>query len=182
MGEAETLRAGQKESPPGREEVPHDGGDHQALDRLFVEARRELAADVEEVVKLEHLDREGAVDAVQLVVHQPVLDWRRRAGRQALQEAPLLAAERGALGARTQTDESDDPPGLAHRAHEGEPELHESGLRCPGRERPVGDLVESNVLWGPGRETTRRAKSKPPVGLPHVESSPRHLQLAHHDE
>jgi hypothetical protein len=69
------------------------GRDDEALDRLFLEPPGELATDVEEIVELEHLDRQLLIrPAAARRWTRRFLDGARGAGRHAAQEAALLGA------------------------------------------------------------------------------------------
>jgi hypothetical protein len=72
--------------------VAQDAGGDEARDRLFVEAPRQVAADVEQVVETEHLGRELLVQPSQLAVDPAVLDTGGHARGHAAHEAALLGA------------------------------------------------------------------------------------------
>ena len=164
------------------EEVAHDRRGHQTLDRLLVQAGRQLAPDVEQAVELVHLDGERAVDPAELLVDQPVLDGGRGAGGEALEKARLLRAEGPPLGPRPEAEERDRPARLPHRADEGEAGLRESRVGRPGGERPLGHVGPLDRLRRPGAESPRRAAAVAAVLPGHVERAARNLQLAHHDQ
>ncbi len=116
----EAARAQVVERHAGRQEVTHQRRHDQPFDRVLVERRGELAADVEEVLELVDLHRQVPVGAPPLVVDQASLDRRRRRRRQALEVGEVLRGERGPVAARPQAEERDHPPGLHDRAHDGD--------------------------------------------------------------
>jgi hypothetical protein len=121
VGEDERVPFPQVEGRARHHELAHHGRRHQVLDRLFVEARRQLARQVEEVAELENLHRELVVDLAQLVVDEAVLDRRGRAGGHAAQEAVLLGAVGAAARAGAQDDERDRLLALHDRAEDLDP-------------------------------------------------------------
>ena len=122
----------------------------------------------------------------QLLVDEPVLDRRGRAGGQALQEAPLLAAEgplpraagRGragrSCGRPRRTGHTRASPACAKPGSPG------AGVER-GRRRPRGRPASAGA---PGRQPARGAQPEHAgrFAVRHVEGAPRHLQLAHHDQ
>ena len=165
--------------------MAHERRRHQALDRVVIEGRRQLAAHVEEVVELEDLDREPLVHALQLVIDEPALDGSGRAGGHALQERGLLVAERMAVGPRPQPQDRDRPVGLEDRAQDLEavrlehpgasPLLAEDHVRSPER-------VEVDLRGRPRREAPRRLDPVASALRAHEQRAARRGQLAHHDE
>ena len=172
------------ESAARREEVPHHGRDHQPHDRVLVEARRQLAADVEQVLQLEDLHRQRLVDPAQLLVDEPVLDRRRRAGGEALQEAQLLAPERPALRPRPEPEQRDRSPAAPHGAHEREPGAREPRLARWRDDRRGGRPPRTRAARAPrpGGLGRRAGGSVPALAVGDVERPARDLQLPHHDQ
>ncbi len=178
VGQVEPFRAQTVQGAPRGEEVAHHRRGHQALDRVLVQARRQLAADVEQAVELVDLHGERAVDAAQLLVDEAVLDRRRRAGGEALEEARLLGPERPPLGPRPEPEEGDQRgppcgPGTRGRSPPARrlPGPARTGPPSPPpaprtsavarREPAPGTAAEA-----PPRPPPRRARRAPPAARP----------------
>ena len=169
------------ERAPRREELAHHRRGHEPLDRRLVEGAGQLAADVEEVVELEDLDRERPVDLLELLVDEPVLDRDRRARGEALEEAPLFAAERRAARPRAEPEERDRPAGAPHRADERDAGAGRQGLAGSGLERARLVALVPDRLGRAGRQRARRAQPEGTLGRD-PQPAARDLQLAHHDQ
>ena len=181
VAELEARGGGVVERRPRREEVAHHGRDHQALDHLLVERRRQLAADVEQVLELVHPDREVAVDAPQLLVDEPALDRRRRRGGQALEKRHVLGREGPAVAAGPEPEKGDQPAGLSDRAQQHEPRLGERRLVRAGREGLLRVEARPQALGHGPRQPARRPPLEARLAAAHVERTRGDVELAHHE-
>ena len=180
-GRARGPRRSVVERRARREEVAHHGRDHQALDHVLVERRRQLAADVEQVLELVHPDRQVAVDAPQLFVDQPALDRRRRGRGEALEKRDVLGREGAPVAARPEPEESDRPARLSDRAQQDEPRVRERGLVRPGREGFLGVEARPQPLGHGPRQAARRPPLEARFAAAHVEHTRGDVELAHHE-
>ncbi len=172
VGEVQPFRAEAVQRAARGEEVAHHRRGHEALDRLLVEARRQLAADVEQAVELVDLHGERAVDAAQLLVDEAVLDGRGRAGGEALEEARLLRPERPAPrpAARARGGRSDGPPcGSGTRARSPPARRRPA----PARTEHSGTSARSTTSATEAGRPARRAAPVAPLAFGHVQSAAR---------
>ena len=182
-------RARRGRARSARQQMAHQGRGHEVLDRLLVEARGELAADVEEVVELVDLHREPLVERLELVVDQAVLDRRGGAGGHAAQEGERPPRSNGApVRARR--------PGRARRSRRPARLRRPGSARSadPGRTRPAlaaSPPGRTPVRSGPRAARHARARRSAARARPQLEGPSaartsrqpaRRLQLAHHDE
>ena len=185
MGEGERPIGRAIEGAAGDHQVTHEGGRHQTVDHLVIEGRCQLTAHIEEVVQLEDLHGEALVDALELVVDEPVLDGRSRAGGHALQKCSLLVGEGTAVGPRPEAEDRNRPVGLEDRAqHLEAARLEYVGADPLPAKDHLGchDRAEVDLRGRPGRQPTRSLDLVAAALRAYEEGPARGRHLPHHDE
>jgi hypothetical protein len=185
MGQAQPLGLSQEETTARNHELAHQGAGQQAGDGLLVQARRQLAADVKEALKLKDLHRQPPVHPLELFMDEPVLNRGRGTGCDAAQKGQLSAAELAPLrpGAQPQ-----------HRHRASAPSDRAQKLDAQGVEHlaAVARAREQDVGFGhrARRNLAGRSVHQSPAGPHHVVPAARTdqnaataaLQLAHDDQ